>query len=64
MFNKAGIVSYAETNLNLSLPDYPNQSLKIQRHPSTPPVASPPIVPKIRKDFPETWLWQTVILHE
>lgn len=59
--NKAGIESYAE---NLSLPDFPNQSLKIQRHPSTPPGAPPPTVPKIRKDFPETWLWETVTLNE
>lgn len=62
--NKAGITSYAETNNNSNQLDFPNHSLKIQRHPSTPPAASPPAVPKIRKDFPETWLWETVTLHE
>lgn len=37
---------------------------KIQRRPPISPVAAPSHVPKVRQDFPETWLWQTIILDE
>lgn len=61
LFNKAGAVSHSEA---LSLAVYADQPGKIQRHPSQPPVAAPSHVPKVRKDFPETWLWQMVNVNE
>lgn len=61
LFNKAGAVSHTEA---LGLAAYADQPGKIQRHPSQPPVAAPSHVPKIRKDFPETWLWQTFNIDE
>lgn len=60
LFNKAGAVSQAEA---LSLTAYSDHPSKIQRRPSIPPVAAPSH-PKVRKDFPETWLWHTIILDE
>lgn len=51
LFNKAG-VAQAEA---LS---YAAQPVNFQRHPSAPPAAGPSPLPKVRKDFPETWLWQ------
>lgn len=61
LFNKAGVVSHTEA---LGVAVYADQPGKIQRHPSQPPVAAPSQVPRIRKDFPETWLWQTINMDE
>ncbi|XP_031620960.1 CD109 antigen-like [Contarinia nasturtii] len=60
LFNKAG-VAHPET---LTSAMYANQPSKIQRHPSQPPTAAPSHVPKMRKDFPETWLWQTINIDD
>lgn len=61
LFNKAGVVSHTEA---LSLAVYADQPGKIQRHPSAPPAAASSHLPKIRTDFPETWLWQSIQLDE
>lgn len=59
LFNKAGVVIHTE-----ALAAYADHPGKIQRRPSIPPTAAPSHLPKVRSDFPETWLWQSIILDE
>lgn len=59
LFNKAGVVIHPE-----ALAAYADHPGKIQRRPSIPPTAAPSHVPKVRTNFPETWLWQSIILDE
>lgn len=58
LFNKAGAVSQLE-----ALTVYSDHPGKIQRRPTIPPAAAPS-QPTVRSDFPETWLWHTIILDE
>lgn len=57
LFNKAGINAQPEA---LNFESYAAQPGK-SHHPA-PLTAAPLPSPKIRKDFPETWLWQSINL--
>lgn len=58
LFNKAGVISQPEA---LSFASYAAQPGKVH-HPAAPLSAGPPPSLKVRKDFPETWLWQSINL--
>lgn len=58
LFNKAGINVQPEAQI---FDSYAAQPGKVH-HPSAPLTAAPVPSPKIRKDFPQTWLWQSINL--
>lgn len=56
LFNKAGVVHSEPLTAA-----YTSQTSKIQQLPSAPSAGSP-AAPKLRTNFPETWLWQSIML--